>query len=55
MSVSNHHSQKSPSQNPTEFYKGKDQGGAQGSPQNVPTQLKGGPMREKIGGNVKSK
>lgn len=40
---------KAPSQNPTAFYKGEQQGGAYGKPSSVPEKLKGGPMREKMG------
>ncbi|WP_185716535.1 hypothetical protein [Burkholderia anthina] len=39
---------KAPSQNPTGFYQGKQQGGAHGRPESVPEKLKGGPMREKM-------
>lgn len=39
---------KAPSQNPVDFYKGKQQGGAHGSPSNVGERLKGGPTREKM-------
>ncbi len=42
----NHH--KAPSQNPTDFYKGKTQGGPHGKPEKVPERLSGGPMREKL-------
>ena len=37
---------KAPSQNPTAFYQGKQQGGAQGKPEKVGEKLTGGPMRE---------
>jgi len=37
---------KSPSQNPVGFYKGQQQGGAQGKPEKVGEKLQGGPMRE---------
>ena len=37
---------KSPSQNPVAFYKGEQQGGAQGKPTKVGDKLTGGPMRE---------
>jgi len=37
---------KSPSQNPVSFYKGKEQGGAEGKPEKVGEKLVGGPMRE---------
>jgi hypothetical protein len=39
---------KAPSQNPVDFYKGKQQGGAHGKPSSVGERLKGGPMREKL-------
>jgi hypothetical protein len=39
---------KAPSQKPTDFFKGKQQGGAHGKPQSVPEKLSGGPMREKM-------
>lgn len=39
---------KAPSQRPTDFYKGVQQGGAHGKPESVPERLKGGPMREKM-------
>lgn len=56
MAISKDHSKKAPSQNPTAFYKGEQFGGARGQKtQSVPDQLKGGPMREKIFGNEKSK
>lgn len=41
---------KSPSQNPVDFFKGVQQGGADGKPQRVPDKLEGGPLREKIMG-----
>ncbi|MFT4068942.1 hypothetical protein [Paraburkholderia sp.] len=40
---------KAPSQKPTGFYQGKQQGGAYGKPEKVGERLKGGPMREKMG------
>ena len=40
---------KAPTQNPTAFYQGKQQGGAHGKPERVSEKLKGGPMREKMG------
>lgn len=49
MAVSKTIHPKSPSQNPTSFFKGEQQGGAYGKPQSVPEKLKGGPMREKMG------
>ena len=45
------YSKKAPSQKPTDFYKGVQQGGTDGKPQSVPDKLEGGPMREKIMGN----
>ena len=39
---------KSPSQNPTSFYKGQSQGGSQGKPEKVGEKLTGGPMREQM-------
>lgn len=50
MAVSRDHSKKAPSQKPTEFYKGVQQGGAHGKPQPVPEKLPSGPMREKVWG-----
>lgn len=50
MAISHSHSKKAPSQNPTDFYKLKQQGGSQGSATRVPDQLTGGPMVEKIMG-----
>lgn len=50
MAVSRNHAKKSPTQNPTDFYKGVQQGGAYGKPQSVGDKLQGGPMREKIDG-----
>lgn len=41
---------KQPSQNPTDFFKGKQTGGAHGKPGSVPDKLSGGPMREKVWG-----
>ena len=37
---------KAPSQNPTDFVKGKQQGGPHGKATSVPEMLKGGPTRE---------
>lgn len=39
---------KAPSQNPVDFYKGMQQGGATGKPMKVGEKLTGGPMREKM-------
>lgn len=48
MAVSRTIAPKAPSQKPTAFYQGKQQGGAQGKPEKVGERLKGGPMREKM-------
>ena len=50
MAISREHSKKAPSQNPTDFYKLQQQGGAQGKPTRVPDELSGGPMVEKVYG-----
>lgn len=50
MAISKDHAKKQPSQNPVDFYQGKQSGGAYGKAGSVPDQLKGGPMREKIMG-----
>ena len=50
MAISRGHGKKSPTQNPTAFYKLDQQGGAYGKATAVPDQLKGGPMEEKIFG-----
>lgn len=50
MAISRSHDSKSPSQNPTDFYKLKQQGGAQGKKTHVPEELTSGPMVEKIMG-----
>lgn len=51
MSISKTHAKKSPSQNPVDFYKSVQSGGATGKTSgSVPDKLKGGPMREKIYG-----
>jgi hypothetical protein len=39
---------KAPTQRPTDFYKGKQQGGAYGKPEKVGEKLTGGPMQEKM-------
>jgi hypothetical protein len=39
---------KAPSQKPTDFYKGVQQGGCDGKPQSVPERLPSGPMREQM-------
>jgi hypothetical protein len=46
MAVSRTITPKAPSQNPVGFYKGQQQGGAQGKPEKVGEKLTGGPMRE---------
>lgn len=48
MAVSRTITPKAPSQSPTAFYQGKQQGGAHGKPEKVGEKLKGGPMREKM-------
>lgn len=48
MAISRTITPKSPSQNPVDFYKSKQQGGAQGKPSSVPEKLTGGPMREQM-------
>lgn len=51
MAISKTHDKKSPSQNPVDFYKSEQSGGADGkSKTSVPDQLSGGPMRENIFG-----
>lgn len=50
MAIARDISKKAPSQNPTDFYKLQQQGGAQGKPTRVSDQLTGGPMVEKIFG-----
>lgn len=51
MAVSKTHAPKGPSQSPTEFYKGKQQGGAYGSASgDKGNRQSSGPMREKIDG-----
>ena len=42
--------QKSPSQNPVDFFKCQQQGGTHGTPQKVGDKLTGGPMRESVYG-----
>jgi len=39
---------KAPSQRPSDFYKGKQQGGAYGRAEKVGERMSGGPMREKM-------
>lgn len=50
MAISRDISKKAPSQNPVDFYKLQQQGGAQGKSTRVPDQLTGGPMIEKVFG-----
>lgn len=51
MAISKTHAKKSPNQKPTDFYKGKQYGGAEGkTSQSVGDRLTGGPMREQIDG-----
>ena len=53
MAISRSHDKKSPSQNPVDFYKSKQSGGADGrAKSSVPDQLKGGPQREKVFGKT---
>lgn len=48
MAISRTNTPKAPTQRPTDFYKGKTQGGPHGTPERVPERLQGGPMREKM-------
>lgn len=50
MAISRSHDKKSPSQNPSEFFKGVQQGGCYGVPTSVPQTLTSGPQREKVMG-----
>lgn len=51
VAISKTHSKKSPNQNPTDFYKLQQTGGAEGKgAQKVGDKLTGGPMREQIYG-----
>lgn len=51
MPISRSHSKKSPTQNPVDFYKSKQFGGAEGKgAQKVGDRLTGGPMKEQIDG-----
>jgi hypothetical protein len=50
MPVTKSQGKKEPTQNPVSFFKCEQQGGAHGKPTNIPQELKGGPMREKIMG-----
>lgn len=47
MAISKPSGRKAPSQNPTSYYKMKQQGGTRGKPESVPVKLPSGPMREK--------
>jgi hypothetical protein len=53
MAVSKVLGRKAPSQDGTDFFEMKQQGGAYGSPSKVPEHPKSGKMREKIWGNPK--
>lgn len=55
MAVSRDHSKKAPSQNPVDFYMGKQQGGAYGTPTKVGDKLASGAMREKVMGHTGKK
>jgi hypothetical protein len=46
MAISRKIDPKAPSQNPVDFYKGVQQGGANGKPSRVGEKLQGGPTRE---------
>ena len=50
MAIDRSHAKKSPSQNPVDFFKSVQQGGAYGKGGSVPDKLSGGPMLEKIFG-----
>lgn len=50
MAITRTSTKKAPSQNPVSFYKGEQQGGAEGKPQKVGDKLTGGPVREQIFG-----
>lgn len=50
MAIDRSHAKKSPSQNPVDFFKSKQQGGAFGSPSSVPDKLNGGTLNEKFYG-----
>lgn len=50
MSITKAHPRKAPTENPVDFYKSKQQGGAHGKPTSIPQQLQGGPMREPLMG-----
>lgn len=53
MSMMKPSGKKQPSQNPVDFFKGKQQGGTHGASSKVPDMLSGGPMREKMPGGKK--
>ena len=56
MAISRSHAKKSPTQNPTDFYKSQQFGGAEGkSTQKVGDKLTGGPQRERIYGGKSGK
>ncbi len=51
MPISRDNAKKSPNQNPVDFYKSEQAGGARGqTTQRVPDELTGGPQREKVMG-----
>ncbi len=51
MAIAKTHAKKSPTQNPADFYKSVQSGGAEGKGAGkVPDKLSGGPMREKVYG-----
>lgn len=52
MAISSSHDKKSPNQNPTDFYKSQQFGGARGqTKESVPQELPSGPQRENVMGN----
>lgn len=53
MGISHSHAKKSPTNNPTDFFKLKVQGSTYGTPKSVGDTLKSGPMREQLMGNPK--
>ena len=56
MAISKSHAKKSPTQNPVEFYKLSQSGGAEGKGGgNVPDKLSGGPQRERVFGGKNGK
>jgi len=50
MAIAREHGKKSPSQDPSGFYKSQQQGGAYGKPSRVGEKLNSGPMRETVMG-----